>query len=160
MTLSFPSVFRLQNRVLNFFFFICFAREIKGLYQISWGNEVGLTGIMYVFRTSWLKIKTLKSWDMVLEIKSKDYNGINIFLSRKTLVLFCLWKKTHFENQLWIVAKSERKSIYINQNNKKLTILSYMMLFSDLLFWLKEWRLSRNRCKGGLIRWNFSFTGG
>ena len=49
LTLSFPSAFRLQNRVLNFFFLICFARELKGLYQISWGNSVGFTGIMYVF---------------------------------------------------------------------------------------------------------------
>ena len=45
---SWVAVFLLQNRVSNFFL-ICFTREIKGFYQISWGNEVGFMDMVGVF---------------------------------------------------------------------------------------------------------------
>ena len=45
LTLLSSAVFRLQNRVLNFF---CFVWEIKGFYQGSLGNEVDFRDIMNV----------------------------------------------------------------------------------------------------------------
>ena len=70
----------------------------------------------------------------------------------KTLLPFCLLKK-----RPWIIPKSYRKTNYAIQNNRKLAIYWYMMLFSHWLFWLKNCRLSTNSCKDFVISLIFRF---
>ena len=47
LALSSSVIFRPQNHVQDFFL-ICFAREIKGFYQSSLGNEVDFRDMMNV----------------------------------------------------------------------------------------------------------------
>ena len=74
------------------FLLICFAREIKDIYQSFLGNEV--SGIQWTFpQIFFLKIKIPKNWDMVSYIKSNDYNDIDIFLWLENPFTFCLRRK-------------------------------------------------------------------
>ena len=45
-----------------------------------------------------------------------------------------------------------RKTNHAIQNNSKLSIYWYMMLFSHWLFWFKNWRFSTNSCKEFIIQ--------
>ena len=83
------------------FLLICFAREIKGFYQSSLGNEVDFRDIMNVSPNIVAKkIKFLKIETWFCRWKSTDNYDIDIFLSLENpcTIFTCEGKdlKTHF----------------------------------------------------------------
>ena len=82
-------------------FLICFAREIKGFYQISWGNEVDFTDMMNVSqknlgaRLKFQKAETRSCW-----WKSNTYNDSNIFLSLENHCTILLEKEKTWKHTL------------------------------------------------------------
>ena len=55
------------------FILICFAQEIKGLCQSSFGNKIDFTNMCSLMfpQISWLKIKNSKNWDKVLLLEEQ-----------------------------------------------------------------------------------------
>ena len=121
LTLSSLAVFLLQNCASNFF---CFAWEIKGFYQISWGNKTDFTNMICFpkYLCPWWKFQKLRH--SFVDERAMITTTLVSSCCWKTLVAFDLWKKIHedsFQNQVWIVIKLYRKTIYAIQNNSKLT---------------------------------------
>ena len=76
------------------FLLICFAREIKGFYQSSFGNEVDFTNVMNVSPNILVKKSNFKKTEtQFCRRKSNDYNNINMFLSLDYPCTFLLAKE-------------------------------------------------------------------
>ena len=116
------------------FLLICFAREIKGFYQSSLGNEVDFTHVMNVSQISWLKIKISKNWDMYfVDERAMVTTTLTSYCHWKTLVPFCFRKKKP-EKAFVTLTVNYRKIAqknYAIQNNSKLDISLYMTLCFD-----------------------------
>ena len=63
------------------FLFVCSAREIKGFYQSSVGNEVDFRDIMNVSPNIFAKNQNFKKLRQFCRWKSTENHDINIFLS-------------------------------------------------------------------------------
>ena len=86
------AVFRLENRLSDFF--NLFAREIKSFYQSYFGNEIDFRDIMNVFPNILAKkLKFQKLEARFCRWKSRDNNGINIFLLLEKPCSFLLAKE-------------------------------------------------------------------
>ena len=133
----------------------CFAQEIKGFHQSSLGNEVNYRDIMNVSPN----------------ILAKNYNFKKLrhgFVDERALITTtsissCHWKTLvytflpakeknwkHIFNTNSELTQNLTEKIVI-QNNSKLAISWYMMLFSHGLFWLKNWHFLTSSCKGFII---------
>ena len=76
------------------FLLICFAREIKGFYQSSLGNEVDFTNIMNVSPNILAKNKNFKKLRHgFVDERAMITTTVTSFCHCKTLVPFCLRKK-------------------------------------------------------------------
>ena len=129
------AVFCLQKSVSDFIFNL-FCSDIKGFYQSSLGNEIDFRDIMNIF----------------LNILAKNYNFEKLrhgFVDERgmikaalstchctTLVPFCLRKK-----------RPENALLSLTVNYSKILQKNKLCLFSHCLFWLKNWRFSKNSCK-------------
>ena len=71
---------------------ICFAREIKGFYQSSLGNEIDFTDIMNVSPNILAKYWNFKTEARSCRWKSNDYN-IDLLVTEKRLYLFACERK-------------------------------------------------------------------
>ena len=107
-------------------FLICFSWEIKGFYQISWGNEVDFTDMMYIFsKISAQNWNFKKMRDAILSMKEQWlqrhwYRPVN----GKPLYLFACEENPEktFVTLTVNYCKILQKTIYAIQNNSKLAI--------------------------------------
>ena len=115
MTLLSSAVFRLQNRVSDYFL-ICFAREIKGFYQSSLENEVDFREIMNISHNIFVKIRNSKKLRRsFLDERSLITTTLISSCNSKTLVPFCLLKK-RTENAFLTPTANYRKIVYKNKS--------------------------------------------
>ena len=93
------------------FLLICFDREIKGFYQSSFGNEVDFTDIMNVSPNILAKNQNFKKLRQAfVDKRAMITTALTSFCHRKTLVPFCLQKKSP-ENAFLTLTVNYRKII-------------------------------------------------
>ena len=89
----------------------CFVREIKGFYQSSFGNEVDFTDIMNVSPNILAKNQNFKKLRQAfVDKRAVITTTLTSFCHRKTLVPFCLQKKSP-ENAFLTLTVNYRKII-------------------------------------------------
>ena len=93
------------------FLLICIDREIKGFYQSSFGNEVDFTDIMNVSPNILAKNQNFKKLRQAfVDKRAVITTTLTSFCHRKTLVPFCLQKKSP-ENAFLTLTVNYRKII-------------------------------------------------
>ena len=93
------------------FLLICFDREIKGFYQSSLRNEVDFTDIMNVSPNILAKNQNFKKLRQAfVDKRAVITTTLTSFCHRKTLVPFCLQKKSP-ENAFLTLTVNHRKII-------------------------------------------------
>ena len=108
------------------FLLICFAREIKGFYQSSLGNEVDFRDIMNVSPNILAKNQNFKELrQSFVDERALITTTLISSFHWKTLVPFCLRKKRHEKTFLALIVnypKIVQKKYYAIQNKNKLAI--------------------------------------